>query len=65
MAKTVGQILKKISDKERITLTYTNRKGVIYIVAKGKDAYYLYQKIDNTYKYLKSRAKDPCFPECY
>lgn len=65
MAKTINQILKKIPDKERTTLTFITREGKEYIVTRGKDAYYLYEHIGSGYKYLKSRAKDPCFPECY
>lgn len=65
MAKTVNQVLKKIPDKGTTTLTFTNREGVIYIVTRGANAYYLYEKIDSGYKYLKSRAKGPCFPECF
>ncbi len=65
MAKTINQTLKEIPKKETTTLTFTNREGVIYIVTRGADAYYLYEKIDSGYKFLKSRSKDPCFPECY
>ena len=65
MAKK-DSIIKKIPKGETARLTYINDKGKTYIVTVDRDRkYYLYEKLDKEYKYLKSRSNDPLFRECY
>lgn len=66
MPKKVNEKIKKLPKSEIVNLTFNNGSKV-YIVTRDNDRtnYYLYEKVDSGYKYLKSRKKDPCFPECY
>lgn len=65
MAKK-DSVIKKIPKGETVRLTYINDKGKTYIVTVDRDRkYYLYEKLDKEYKYLKSRSNDPLFKECY
>lgn len=61
MAKK-DSVIKKLPKGETVRLTYINDKGKTYIVTVDRDRkYYLYEKLDKEYKYLK----DPLFRECY
>ena len=65
MLKKVS-VIKKLPKGEAVKLTYINDKGKTYIVTADRDKkYYLYEKLDKEYKYLKSRSNDPLFKECY
>lgn len=66
MPKRINETFKNLPKSEIVNLTFDDGKK-IYIVTRDSDRtnYYLYEKISNGYKYLKSRKKDPCFPECY
>lgn len=65
MAKK-DSVIKKLPKGETVRLTYINDKGKTYIVTVDRDRkYYLYEKLDKEYKYLKSRGNDPLFKECY
>lgn len=61
-----NSIIKKLPKGETVILTYVNSKGKTFITTIDRDRkYYLYEKLDKEYKYLKSRSNDPLFKECY
>lgn len=65
MSKKINEVLKEIPKNEIIILTFIGSESQKLIVTQGKEGFYLYQSTDAGYKFLKSRSKDPCFPECY
>ena len=61
-----NSVIKKLPKGETAILTYINGKGKTFITTIDRDRkYYLYEKLDKEYKYLKSRSNDPLFKECY
>lgn len=65
MPKKINEVLKEIPKSEKITMTFIGSEGQRYTVAQSKEGFYLYQNTEQGYTFLKSRSKDPCFPECY
>lgn len=65
MPKKINEVLKEISKSEMVIMTFIGESGQRLTVTQGKEGFYLYQSTDTGYKFLKSRSKDPCFPECY
>lgn len=65
MPKKINEELKEIPKSEKVTMTFIGAEGQKYTVTQGKDGFFLYQNIKQGYRFLKSRSKDPCFPECY
>ncbi len=61
-----NSIIKNLPKGETVILTYVNSKRKTFITTIDRDRkYYLYEKLDKEYKYLKSRSNDPLFKECY
>lgn len=61
-----NSVIKKLPKGETAILTYVNGKRKTFITTIDRDRkYYLYEKLDKEYKYLKSRSNDPLFKECY
>lgn len=65
MPKKINEVLKEIPKSEKVIMTFIGSSEQKLIVTRGKEGFYLYQNTDKEYKFLKSRSKDPCFPECY
>lgn len=65
MPKKINEVLKEIPKSEMVIMTFIGSSEQKLIVTRGKEGFYLYQSTDTGYKFLKSRSKDPCFPECY
>ena len=65
MPKKINEVLQEIPKSEKVTMTFIGESGQRLTVTQGKEGFYLYQNTDKGYKFLKSRSKDPCFPECY
>lgn len=65
MPKKVNEVLKEIPKSEKITMTFIGESGQRLTVTQGKEGFCLYENTDAGYKFLKSRSKNPCFPECY
>ncbi len=65
MPKKINEVLKEIPKSEKVIMTFVGSSGQKLTVAQGKEGFYLYQNTNKGYKFLKSRSKDPCFPECY
>lgn len=65
MSKKINEIIKNFPKSETVCLTFI--KGTKkYKVTRDRDkTYYLYEETENGYIFLKSRKRDPCFPECY
>lgn len=65
MPKKINEVLKEIPKSEMVIMTFIGSSEQKLIVTRGKEGFYLYQNTDKGYRFLKSRSKDPCFPECY
>lgn len=65
MPKKINEVFKEISKSEMVIMTFIGESGQRLTVTQGKEGFYLYQYTDKGYRFLKSRSKDPCFPECY
>ena len=65
MPKKINDVLKEIPKSEKVIMTCIDEAGQRLTVTQGTEGFYLYQNTDKGYKFLKSRSKDPCFPECY
>ena len=65
MPKKINDVLKEIPKSEKVIMTFIDEAGQRLTVTQGTEGFYLYQNTDKGYKLLKSRSKDPCFPECY
>ena len=65
MPKKINDVLKEIPSSEKIIMTFIGSDDKKLIVTQSKDGFCLYQNTSDGYKFMKSRSKDPCFPECY
>ena len=65
MPKKINDVLKEIPKSEKVIMTFIDEAGQRLTVTQGTEGFYLDQNTDKGYKFLKSRSKDPCFPECY
>lgn len=65
MPKKINEVLKEIPKSEMVIMTFIGSSEQKLIVTRGIEGFYLYQNTDKGYRFLKSRSKDPCFPECY
>lgn len=66
MPKKINEILKCLPKTETVCLHFNNGNKKYKVTRDNRDnTYYLYEESDNGFMFMKSRKRDPCFPECY